>query len=260
MACACAGSIAGARCGDLHDLHDLNALSYLSDLTRRTDLNGRTGLTDLENLMIITVCNLKGGTSKTTSAAFLAHALAERGLRVLVVDADPQCSITRWAELAEWSIPVRGMAHGRLHVPETGVALEAAGHDAVVIDTPPSERERGIVESAIRAATHVVVPVAPTTAEFERMGAVRELIEDVSHLGRHGAPPVAAALLTRTVASSSSPGIYRELLTRAGWAVMPGSVAHWQRFAQAWGQPVDDAAGTAYGDAVRFLGLARVAA
>ncbi len=207
--------------------------------------------------MIITVCNLKGGTSKTTSAAFLAHALAERGLRVLVVDADPQCSITRWAELAEWTIPVRGMAHGRLHVAGTGVDLEAAGHDAVVIDTPPSERERGIVESAIRAATHVLVPMAPTTVEFERMAAVRDLIEDVSHLGRHGAPPIAAALLTRTVASSAAPATYRELLTRAGWRVVPGSVAHWQRYAQAWGQPLVDVSSTAYGDAVRNLGLLR---
>lgn len=211
--------------------------------------------------MILTVCNLKGGTSKTTSAAFLAHALAERGQRVLVVDADPQCSITRWAELAEWDIPVRGMAHGRLHVPGTGVDLEAAGHDAVVIDTPPSERERGIVESAIRAATHVVVPVGATSVEYERMGAVRELIEDVSHLGRHAAPPIAVALLTRTVASSAAPAVYRRLLAEDGWRVMPGSVAHLQRYAQAWGGPVEGVTATAYGDTVRHLGvLSRVAA
>lgn len=231
--------------------------SHLTDLISRTD---RHHLSDLENLMIITVCNLKGGTSKTTSAAFLAHALAEQGLRVLVIDADPQCSISRWAELAEWAIPVRGMAHGRLHAPDTGVALEAAGHDAVVIDTPPSERERGIVESAIRSATHVLVPMAPTTVEFERMAAVRELIEDVSHLGRHAAPPIAAALLTRTVASSAAPATYRTLLQRAGWRVIPSSVAHWQRYAQAWGQPIVGADATAYGDTVRSLDLVRAAA
>lgn len=57
--------------------------------------------------MILTVANLKGGTSKTTTAAYLAHALAELGQRVLVVDADPQGSISRWAEMGEWTIPVR---------------------------------------------------------------------------------------------------------------------------------------------------------
>jgi chromosome partitioning protein len=32
---------------------------------------------------------MKGGSAKTTTAAFLAHALARGGRRVLAVDADP---------------------------------------------------------------------------------------------------------------------------------------------------------------------------
>jgi cellulose biosynthesis protein BcsQ len=39
--------------------------------------------------MIITLQNQKGGVGKTTLAIHLAHALALRGGRVLVVDADP---------------------------------------------------------------------------------------------------------------------------------------------------------------------------
>lgn len=203
--------------------------------------------------MILTVTNLKGGSSKTTTTAYLAHALAEQDLRVLVVDADPQASITRWAEMAEWNIPVRGMATGRLHVPGVGVDLEATGHDVVVIDTPPTEKERGIVESAIRAATHVVVPLAPTSAEYERMAAVRELIEDVSHLGRHGAVPVAAALLTRTVAGASSTGVYSDMLREDGWYVMRSTVARLERYAQSFGAPIERATNTAYGDALAEL-------
>ncbi len=38
---------------------------------------------------VLAVINLKGGTSKTTSAVFLAHVLREQGQRVLLVDADP---------------------------------------------------------------------------------------------------------------------------------------------------------------------------
>lgn len=203
--------------------------------------------------MILTVTNLKGGSSKTTTAAYLAHVLAEQDLKVLVIDADPQASITRWAEMAEWDIPVRGMATGRLHDPRVGVFVEAAGHDVVVIDTPPTEKERGIVESAIRAATHVVVPLAPTSAEYERMAAVRELIEDVSHLGRHGAPPVAAALLTRTVASASSTGVYRDMLVEDGWLVMRSTVGRLERYAQSFGAPIERATATAYGDALAEL-------
>lgn len=202
--------------------------------------------------MILAVSNLKGGSSKTTTAAFLAHALAEQGARVLVIDADPQASISRWAELAEWSIPVRGMPTGRLHDPRVGVAVEAEGHDVVVIDTPPTDKHRGIVESAIRAATHVLVPVAPTSAEIERMETVRELIEDVAHLG-HGAPPVAVALLTRTIPNATSTTVYTELLRDAGWRVLRAHVARLERYAQAFGGPVDRATATAYGDALAEL-------
>lgn len=43
---------------------------------------------------IISLFNHKGGVSKTTTAFNLGWALAERGKRVLLVDADPQCNLT----------------------------------------------------------------------------------------------------------------------------------------------------------------------
>lgn len=45
-------------------------------------------------MKIVTLYNHKGGVSKTTTTFNLAHLLAERGHKVLVVDADPQCNIT----------------------------------------------------------------------------------------------------------------------------------------------------------------------
>ncbi|WP_287003563.1 ParA family protein, partial [Gordonia sp. UBA7860] len=55
-------------------------------------------------MLCIAVVNLKGGSTKTTSAAYLLHALAESGLSVLGVDADPEnCSLVRWSGLVhEW--------------------------------------------------------------------------------------------------------------------------------------------------------------
>jgi len=43
---------------------------------------------------VITVCNQKGGVGKTTTAVSLGAALAERCLRVLLVDCDPQGNAT----------------------------------------------------------------------------------------------------------------------------------------------------------------------
>lgn len=54
------------------------------------------GLRDpkLSPSVVITVANFKGGVSKTTTAAALAQGLSLRGHRVLVVDCDPQGSLT----------------------------------------------------------------------------------------------------------------------------------------------------------------------
>ena len=43
---------------------------------------------------VVAVANRKGGVGKTTSTVNLAHALLKQGQRVLVVDVDPQCSLS----------------------------------------------------------------------------------------------------------------------------------------------------------------------
>lgn len=50
----------------------------------------------------ISIFNNKGGVGKTTLTFHLAHALAETGKKVLVIDLDPQCNITTLACDQEW--------------------------------------------------------------------------------------------------------------------------------------------------------------
>ena len=45
-------------------------------------------------MKILTIFNNKGGVGKTTLTYHLAHALAEKGRRVLLIDLDPQCNLT----------------------------------------------------------------------------------------------------------------------------------------------------------------------
>jgi chromosome partitioning protein len=47
-------------------------------------------------MRVIAIANQKGGSAKTTTAVSMAAVMAERGLRVLLVDLDPQASASSW--------------------------------------------------------------------------------------------------------------------------------------------------------------------
>jgi chromosome partitioning protein len=186
----------------------------------------------LTDVTTIAVVNLKGGSSKTTTTAHLCAELHAAGLRVLTVDADPQGSSLRWAEAAGWPWPTIGLPVRTLHTQLAGLLGE---RDVVVIDTPPLETQSGIVASALRAATLVIVPTAPTPIEIERLPAVRQALDDVGPLRPDGTPPPARVLLTRAVAAAVSTRVWRRVLTEEGWSVLGTAVPRLEAIAQSYG-------------------------
>lgn len=110
---------------------------------------------------VITVAQQKGGSGKTTVAAQLATALAERGRRVACLDIDPQGTLAAWAQVrAGYDLPavtVQSAQGWKLRL-----ALDAlvGGHDVVIVDSPPHAETEARV--AVRYADFVVVPVQPS--------------------------------------------------------------------------------------------------
>jgi chromosome partitioning protein len=90
---------------------------------------------------IISVVNQKGGSGKTTLSMQLAGALARRGNKVLVVDADPQGTATRWAASADDEKPFPASVVG-LSAASTKVHREVKkfvdDYQYVIIDCPPA--------------------------------------------------------------------------------------------------------------------------
>lgn len=202
--------------------------------------------------LVLAVVNPKGGAGKTTAAAFVAHALHERGRRVLAVDADRQGSLFTWHQAA-------GFPFSAMMLPSSTMRRELARHgvgdlyDAVVVDTPGTEHDRRIVVSAITAASHVLVPVAPSPIEYERLRTLRAVLDDAAAARPDESWPTLGVLLVRTVGGAASTQVYREAMAAGGWRVLRAAVARRERFAQAFGGPVVAAVETGYGDAVAEL-------
>ncbi|MFC4637902.1 ParA family protein [Deinococcus hohokamensis] len=140
-----------------------------------------------------TVFNHAGGAGKTSLTLNIGHELAASGLRVLLIDLDPQASLTGWVGLTGvqqedtvYPVAVNGKAlptpsrvHGLDVIPShMGLALaerlmtgavgaqsrldRALGavedqYDVVLIDSPPSLGQLAILGAL--AADHMIVPV-----------------------------------------------------------------------------------------------------
>jgi chromosome partitioning protein len=149
---------------------------------------------------VIVFASRKGGSGKSTLAAHLA-AHAHRPKRsCLLIDSDPQGSLTLWQQL-------RGTGEPKLKVATRDIAalIKAARqeYEWVLVDTPPNMSP--IVTDAIRAATLVVVPARPTLFD---VAAVKETID----FARHFRKPYAVVL---NAAPSKRDDVESPLMTRA---------------------------------------------
>jgi len=205
-------------------------------------------------MKVITVTNLKGGSAKTTSCAYLAHAYAAQGLSVLVVDADPQGSALRWSETGDWEVPTFALPVKNLHVKLGGIVPTTT--DLVLIDTPPLDENAGIVYSALRAADTIVVTMAPTMMEYERLTDVWAAIDEVEPL--RDTPAAAAVLLNRTIPNAKSTETFRDLITEGGHHVLTTTIPRREAIAQAFAAPVTELG--AYADAAAEIAALEVAA
>lgn len=80
-----------------HRFYTSEEVDALRTILARTGKNSdayRPGRRDSDKLQVISVVNFKGGSSKTTATIHLAQRYALRGFRVLVLDLDPQASLT----------------------------------------------------------------------------------------------------------------------------------------------------------------------
>jgi chromosome partitioning protein len=130
--------------------------------------------------LVITIAQRKGGAGKTTLAAQLAVAWARQGVRVAVLDIDPQGSLAAWIELRRARLGANAIGFDFAAFPgwraSQWIEDRARHTDLVVIDNPPhAETEAQI---AVRAAGLVLIPVQPSPLDLWATEATLKMARD----------------------------------------------------------------------------------
>lgn len=124
-------------------------------------------------MAIIAVLGRKGGIGKSTIVGNLAGEFAAMGRSVIVLDADPQHSLSAWASQGEGTLS-RSVEKVK---PDTAEALEAKvrkvqkSADLILIDTPP-----GIPEIGYQAALVADLVLLPCGASPMELFAMKEAL------------------------------------------------------------------------------------
>lgn len=136
---------------------------------------------------IIAVVNQKGGSGKTTISMQLAGTLARRGKKLLVVDADPQGTATRWAASSDDDKPFPASVVG-LSAANTKVHREVKkfidNYDFIIIDCPPAA-DSPVPQSALLIADLALVPLIPSPLDMWAAVGIRQVINTVSTINEN---------------------------------------------------------------------------
>jgi chromosome partitioning protein len=139
---------------------------------------------------VVTLASRKGGVGKSTLTAHLAGFAHLIGYRSMVVDADPQGSLTLWHSIrGDDGLALQNAAQGMNRIL---ASAQLAGYQWVFIDTAPTTWV--VVQEAIRAATLVLIPVRPG---FFDLAAVRETVSTSREFGKPYAVVINAAPVKR---------------------------------------------------------------
>ena len=157
----------------------------------------------------VLVANLKGGCGKTVLATTLAAALAGRGAKVALADADRQKSALRWAKRRPaTAAPLEALDWTK----QADVGERPKKLDWLVIDAPGALRGAKAAD-LIAEAKAVLIPLSPS---FYDVDATKRFLKDIEELkrvrkGRVEIRLVANRLRPRTRAAASLDEVFEKL-------------------------------------------------
>jgi chromosome partitioning protein len=170
-------------------------------------------------MKILGLLSRKGGVGKTTLALHTSVVAQEAGLRVLLIDLDPQGSAAAWWQAREADTPQLdtaqpGQLEGLLE------AARAAGVDLVIIDTRPSVEADAVQVAAL--SDYVLIPTRPAILDLRAILGTLDIVKG----GRHRASIVlnACPAARGGIGEASSTNDARKALKAFGVPVAPVAI------------------------------------
>ncbi|NVN06711.1 ParA family protein, partial [Asaia spathodeae] len=122
----------------------------------------------------------KGGTGKTTLTVNLATLAARDGLRVAIVDCDPQRSALSWWQTRE-AEDVALIEGNAADLPAIQTAAGRQGFDLLIVDTRPSVEAE--TSHAIQSATACIIPTRPGILDLRAVASTAQLVRSTQTPG-----------------------------------------------------------------------------
>src|SRR6478672_8332449 len=174
---------------------------------------------EAKGMNVIVFASRKGGSGKSTLAAHLAAHVHKSTRPCLLVDGDPQGSLTLWHKLRGTNEPPI-----RTAIRSVGEIIAAAKRDGmewVFIDTPPNLS--AVVDDAIKNATMVIIPARPGVFD---VNAVQETIQMCRAARKPYAVVINGAPAERDGVESRIVTIAREALIKFRAPVWSGQITN----------------------------------
>lgn len=165
-------------------------------------------------MAVIVFANSKGGAGKSTTALVVASTLAEQGLRVCILDCDPNRPLSAWKALAKTKsnlVVMDDVTEENLFKVIKEVAdPRAGGYDHVIVDLEGTASL--LVSRAISRANLVIIPMQASPLDTDQAARATNLIvQEEEHLERPIPYVVAFTRTSTAIATRIERTVRREL-------------------------------------------------
>lgn len=157
----------------------------------------------------IVIASPKGGAGKSTTAIILGTELAHAGAEVVMIDCDPNASLTLWAERA--ALPKRITVLSQIGESEIVRTIKQHDQDGRIVIVDLEGVASRLVSRAISQADFVITPMRATTLDATvGVRALALIAEEEEALDRR-IPHSVVFTMTRAIRSKQHSGIAESL-------------------------------------------------